>query len=446
MSDIAHGGALRLASSLGNGQAAVAQPRPFAGRVFALMAVNGAMFRVVATLLSINLVSRLLSGVSILISVWLFAPADFARFGALLAALTLASAVQFLRYESTIVSAQGQAGLRSAIRLTALVGLAVWSAMAMGAWLAVRLDVVGSDLAMLFLLALAGRAACRLVGRIVVRNGHFTLLGRATFALSAVQPVVVVLAFMLGSNGVYAMAMTDIVGNLAAGAYLVWRRRKSLLDACHLRPGDASVVSLALEWRALPLVNLPSTALAAAFTSVPLLVVLNLADVTVAGHVALAFRLLDVPAQILAAAISPIAMNRFNRVGDSPRRGRDPALVIWLMLAVAAVFGAISIAAVGLEPWLFGTAWRGVSEFLPLVALFQGGVALALPLIEVAGLRRNQRDLFVVQAFAMACVGIVALVVADWHVALLCFGLLAALRATCLAVPLMFWHEPRTVV
>jgi hypothetical protein len=451
VAEIAHEAALGFSGRNGQGQAAPARviaidPKTFAPGPLAFLAVNGPTLRIVASLLSINVASRLLSGLSILISVWLFAPAEFARFGALLAALTLASAVQFLRYESTIVSANSAAGLRSALRLSAAVGALVWCAMAGLAWVAVAFGLVGIDLACLFLLALAGRAVCRLVGRIVVRNGDFDLLGRTTLTLAAVQPIVVLLAFCFGSNGTVAMALTDILGNLAAGIYLVIRCRGTLRDALSVRDGDPGLWRLARDWSALPLVNLPSTALAVAFTALPLLIVLGMAETHVAGHIALAFRLLDVPAQILAAAISPIAMNRFTSHQTWQLKGCDPALVFWLLLAVVGVFGAVSLGAALIEPRLAGTPWQGLSLYLPLVALFQAGVAFALPLIDVAGLRRNQRDLFIVQALAMAGVVIIALVVGNWHMALLGFGVIAAIRATCLALPLLLPHQPRTTV
>jgi hypothetical protein len=415
--------------------AVATRTRP-AGRGWAGHSANGGMLRLFARLLSVQLVARLLSGISILASVWLFAPAEFVRFGALLAVLTLASAVQFLRYDYTIASAVGPAELRSAIRLTAVVGLVVWLAMAVMATLAVRLDIVGADMAGLFLLALAGRGLCRLLGRIGVRDGEFRLLGQSSLAFSGSQPAVVVLAFLSGANGSVAMAMTDIIGNALASLLLAWHYRASLRVWFRLWEDTPGMIAMARRWASLPLVNLPSTLLAVSFATVPVLVVLNMLEADMAGHFALAFRLLDVPSQILAAAISPIAMNRFTRRNSDQRPYRDPELAFGLVVAVGAVFGGISLAGFMIEPWLAGTGWQGFSTYVPLVALFQGGIAMTLPLLEIAGVQHSQRRLFVLQSLSVLGVGLIALLASDWQIALLGFGILALVQGACLLLPL----------
>jgi hypothetical protein len=421
--------------------AAAAAGRAGARPLLSLLAVNGGMMRIIAGLVSFQLVSRVLSGFSILLSVWLFAPADFVRFGTLLAALTLASAVQFLRYDYVIVSANGLTQLCAALRLTAFVGVAVWLVLAAGAWIAVDRGIVGADIAGLFLLALAARGLSRIMGRLGVRDGEFKRLGQATLALSACQPVVVVTAWLLGVNGAVAMVLSDIIGNLVSALWLGWQFRSRLRGYLRAGADIAGIWRMAHAWSSLPLVNLPSSLLAVSFATVPVMVVLNVAEAEIAGHFALAFRLLDVPAQILAAAISPIAMNRFTRRQGQPRQHHDPELALWLIIAVLAVFGGITLAAPMIEPWLAGTGWRGFTAFIPLVALFQGGVALTLPLLELAGMQHKQRDLFVLQLLTNLAMGLMALTIRDWKLALVGFGILAGIQAVSLLLPLLCWPK-----
>lgn len=416
------------------------------GKGQAWLDANRAVMHVIATLFSANMLARLASGFSILVSVLLFAPVEFARFGMLLAALTLCSPVQFLRYETLIVSAKTSQDLRIALKLTALVGLLVWLIMAGLVGLAAQLSLVGADMAVLFLAAMAARGICRFVNQIVIRNGNFRALGLSTIALACVQPTVLILGWLCGASGAIAMGLTDVVGNLAACLFLIWPSRHVLRDALRRRVGDLPLIEAARRWSDVPIYNLPSTLLAAAFTSVPLLVVLLVADAHVAGHVALVFRILDVPVQIIASVISPIAMNRFHLNKGHFLSVHAPMLVGGLLLAVTGVFGGICLLAFAIEPWLADTSWAGLSLFLPQIAFFQASIALAIPLIEIANLRSNQRALLAIQIMAVATVVVLAATVGSWQTAIIAFGWVAAFRALFLAAPLLGWQGPgRTV-
>jgi hypothetical protein len=382
----------------------------------------------------------------VLLSAFLFAPAEFARFGALLAALTFASAVQFLRYDSVIVSAGSAAGQRAALRLAALVGALFWCVAGYMALQAVERDIVAPDVALLFMGALAGRGLCRYLGRIAIRQGDFRTFGNASLVMATTQPLAVLVAWLAGASGVVAMGVSDIIGNGAAALYLGWRFRGQLRNACRVWPGDPSVIGLAREWASLPLINLPSTACAAAFAALPLLAIFHMADAHVAGHIALAFRLLDAPVQVLAGSVAPVAMNRFVVRQSSALQQRDLALVSWLTVAVLILFGGASLAAFMLDPWLVKTPWAGLGLVLPFVALFQAGNAFALPLIEVADLKREQRHLLAVQALSLAAISLIAMLAHDWRIALLGFGLVALVRAGSLAAPLVMTGGARATV
>ncbi len=421
--------------------------RPQSGmRKLATVLVSRRVVGTLAKLVGANLAARLFTATSLLLSALLFAPAEFARFGALLAALTFASAIQFLRYDSIIVSATSAAGQRAALRLSGAVGLAVWASVACVAWRAAEIGVVGRDFAALFVVALGLRGLCRYISRIAIRHGDFAAVGNASLLVAATQPLVIVLAWLGGASGVVAMGLCDIIGNFCAAAYLGWRFRGQLRDALRVRPHDPSLLGLARDWVTLPTVNLPSTAMAAAFIALPPLAILHSVEAQLAGLIALAFRLLDAPVQVLTGAVAPIAMNRHVAQGLNGLPKQDVALISWLTLAVLALFGGACLTALLAEPWLARTHWAGLGLVLPFVALVQAGNAFALPLIEVADLRRDQRHLLAIQAAALIGMVLVAVLAPDWRLALLGFGLIALARAGSLAAPFVSGSAARATV
>jgi hypothetical protein len=113
---------------------------------------------------------------------------------------------------------------------------------------------------------------------------------------------------------------------------------------------------------------------------------------------------------------------------------------------VLVLFGGASLAVILLEPLLMKTQWAGLGLVLPFVALFQAGNAFALPLIEVADLKREQRHLLAVQSLSLGAVALVAALAHDWRVALLGFGLVALVRAASLAAPLVVARSARATV
>jgi hypothetical protein len=71
-----------------------------------------------------------------------------------------------------------------------------------------------------------------------------------------------------------------------------------------------------------------------------------------------------------------------------------------LTVLIGVAYGALTFAALVVEPWLANTHWRGLIEVVPLFVGFSAGLALAGPLVEVGGLFREQRTLVMIHGVA----------------------------------------------
>jgi hypothetical protein len=196
-------------------------------------------------------------------------------------------------------------------------------------------------------------------------------------------------------------AVADVVGHAGGAAYLLWRRRRHLPGLGHGWSGTV-LRSAARRWKSLPVYNLPSSFLALAFVTSPLLVMPIAGSAEAAGHVALAYRIFDVPTQLVTATATPIFLYWLR-----PSEGRESAVFgRRVMAALAALVGLGYTALAGLfllaHPYLAGTRLADLSDAVPAIAAFQLFVALAAPLNDSCALYPQQRRLVAVQVMALS--------------------------------------------
>jgi O-antigen/teichoic acid export membrane protein len=210
-----------------------------------------------------------------------------------------------------------------------------------------------------------------------------------------------------------AFAGADIVGHAAGAAYLTWHQRRYMVAFRGEWTKDL-LLATAWRWVNLPVFNLLGSFLSLAFVSSPLLIMPLTADPFFAGQVALAFRIFDVPTQIITAASTPIFLNRLrpSEVGDNPVFRRRVVVALGMALAVvyAAVAGAIALAD---DYVLQGTALAHIAGVVTVVAMFQLFVALSTPLNDSCALYPQQRRLLLVNGVAVAC-SITCVLLADF--------------------------------
>ena len=107
--------------------------------------------------------------------------------------------------------------------------------------------------------------------------------------------------------------LADVIGHASGVAYLGWRQRRSFAGLSSGWSWPALGI-VARKWIGLPLYNLPGAFLALAFVMSPLLITPLSAAAVYAGHVALAYRIFDVPTQIITASSTPIFLHRLRPV------------------------------------------------------------------------------------------------------------------------------------
>ena len=388
-----------------------------------------------AALLLVRLVgARAMSLVSLAVALWAVDIESFAAFGVYQALAMLVWMLTFLRFDAAIVAAPTTSGAHAALRLCAVVGLGTWSVTTMMSLWGAASGVAPVGLALLFPLSVLGRGLLRLAFAAATRDGDFREIGRASLVQSVVQPLVLVGLIKTIDDGALAFAGADVVGHMAGVLYLSWRKR-AYLRAFHAEWSRDALAATARRWVGLPLYNLPGSFLSLAFVTSPLLIMPFVASVTFAGHVAVAFRIFDVPTQILTAASTPIFLHRLR---PSVKRGAAPVfrrrMMIALALCLAGVYGGLAGAIVLAAPWLNTTALGGIAGVVGLVAAFQLFVALGAPLNDACALFPQQRGLAVLHGLAVlgSLLALPLATIATPRVALIALVVLSAVRAVAL--------------
>jgi hypothetical protein len=348
------------------------------------------------------LAARIMSVVTLIAVALFFKIEVFATFGVYLAAANIAWVALFLRYETAIPAAQTPFEAEQAVRLSAATGGFVWFVLS---FISVAAGIAGLAplaLALLFPLSLLSRAVLRLCVMIATRSGDFQALGRVALVQALIQPPVLLALAASAQDGALSLALADVIGHGAAAFYLVRRQKNALAESvwrAGLEAWSRTHLSYTARlWSHLPMTNLPGSLLALAFVSLPVLIMPLMGDAVLAGYVALAFRLFDIPTQIIAAAATPVMINKLRAElgGLNPVFGRK--MMINLAAPIAVIFAAMTLGLMMIDPWLEGTAFAHLVIVAPWIALFQASAALSTPLAEACGLFKEQRGLALIHA------------------------------------------------
>jgi O-antigen/teichoic acid export membrane protein len=379
--------------------------------------------------------ARAMSVVTLIVAALFVEVEAFAEFGVYQVLAALVWTATFLRYDAAIVAASSEREAQAAFRLSLGVGSSVWLISTVAALTAGAAGWVPFALALLFPLSLLTRLVMRLAFGATTRDGNFKEIGRASLVQSVFQPLTLVALIAWGADGALCFAVADVVGHAVGAAYLTWHKRRFIGS---IRGGWSRVELLrtAREWKSLPLYNLPGSFLSLAFISSPLLIMPMISDPSYAGHVALAFRIFDVPTQIITAASTPIFLNRLRpaEVGRSRvfRRRILLGLAVLLALVYASVAGALALAD---DYVLQGTALGNLGSIVAVVAAFQLFVALSTPLNDSCSLYPQQRRLLAINGLAIlgsiAC--LMAADIVSARTILIALALLSACRVVALS-------------
>jgi hypothetical protein len=284
-----------------------------------------------------------------------------------------------------------------------------------------------------FPLAILARGLLRLVFSVTTRDGDFKGLGRASLVQSIFQPCALVFLVASTLDDALCFVIADIIGHASGAIYLGWRQRRHFA-AMSSGWSRAALGIVASKWKGLPLYNLPGAFLSLAFVMSPLLIVPLAAPAVYAGHVALAYRIFDVPTQIIMASSTPIFLHRLRpmagRVGAVFSRHMMLGLILLLGVGYACAAGLI----VAADPWLNPTELADLPKVVPVIATFQLFIALAAPLNDSCALYPQQRWLVLVHGLALLgslSAAVLALKVSP-HTALILLSFVAGIRAVAL--------------
>ncbi len=353
--------------------------------------------------------ARLLSVWGLLLAAALCPPKVFANFAIFAALANLASIAVLLRFEAVFFQNNDRLRLGRAFRLAVATGTVFLAGAVIAVLFAAAQGWILRGFGALFLISLASRAAIRLLLAEATAEGDFATIGNTNIAQALLQPgMMILLIWPLGPVSL-ALSAADAFGHAVAACYLAWRRRDSLLRLMH--PARWSLTELIMagwQWRNSPTFLLPSALLSFGFSAAPLLALPMSSNPVLAAHVALATRLLDVPAQMFGAVTTPLVMNNLRRHRGHDQQRRARLVTLGMVAIVATLFTAIAVVAVSTDELLLsGTKWDGIGEVMAIMALFYGSGALAGPLQEMGAFSSRPHSQMTANAVALAAAAIV---------------------------------------
>lgn len=354
-----------------------------------------------AARLAVRLVgARIMSIITLVVAAWLVDIEAFAEYGVYQTLAALALIALFLRYDAAVVAARTEAEAGDALRLCIGIGTMLWAVFALASLIGGWAGLMRMQLALLLPFSILMRGLLCLSFAMVVRDGDFKGIGRASLVQAIVQPTSLLVLVLSPIPDPLCFAIADIIGHSSSVLYLALRRRDRLKVLWSGRTG-MPLVKAAMRWKNLPLYNLPSSAFSQAFVMSPLLIMPVVTDAVFAGHVALAYRIFDVPTQVITAASTPIFLNRLMPSVEraNPVFGRH--ILIGLILLLGVAYGGMAGLFLAADPWLEGSELAGLAEAIPLVAVFQLFVALAAPLNDSCSLYQQQKRLVLIQGLSL---------------------------------------------
>ena len=386
-----------------------------------------------AFMLGVRLVAaRGMSVLTLIAAAWFVDIQAFAEFGVYQTLATLAGIALFLRYDAAIVAASDKRESRTAFHLCLSLGAVLWLIFAVASLASGVADWIRWALALLLPASILARGMLRLAYAQTTAERDFKGLGRAILVQALIQPAFLLGLVLWGVEDVVCFAAADIIGHLSGVAYLLVRQRK-LLAALFGGWSAGGMMTVARRWESLPLHNLPGSFFSLAFVMSPLLIAPMAGDDLFAGHVALAYRIFDVPTQIITASATPIFINfRPSSGRRTPIFGRS-MLAGFAVLIGTAYAGMAGILLLG-DPFLDQTALAGLAQAVPMIAIFHLFIGSAAPLNEACTYYPEQRRLVIIQGLALLGSAIAAFVAigASAEAALVTLAIVAAFRMTAL--------------
>lgn len=355
------------------------------------------------------LIIRIFSAGGFIVALWLCPVQIFANLGIYLASISLAALAVFGRYELLVVAAHNERQCADAVHLCAITGAFVVVTTLLVA-LAIN-HLFATHVAIFFAGSLFARAWLRLGLTLATRYGRYHRAVKALLPHTIAQPAILVWLIYHGHNPLLAFVISDFFGHLIAAACVCFSERRAFRSAFLRKIRLRKIRELATWNVGLPTLNLTAAASAFLFATTPLFFLPGLSNGILAGTLALLFRMLDVPTFLTNSSVSPILMKEVaDRNRDGTRR-LSPGMFLLPATIAILVFGSISLGGLTLNSLQLAPSWHMALTVLPVVALFQAGIAATAPLIDIATLAGRQRGLLTVNVIS---VGLAASALLFW--------------------------------
>lgn len=304
----------------------------------------------------------------------IYSPEVFGLQGIFLSLISILGPVISLRYPLAIVVAKDDGDAQRLTRLSLLIAFCLSCLLGLvllispqGVLVLPGAEALGA-LIWFLPLALFSVALQEVADYRVARLGAFRLVGKVAVLQAFVTNLARVLGGLVSPVAATLVAVTAVAPAVQA-AMLRFGTRAMRIPAQTLSPADA--VALIKEHRDFPLYRMPTDVLNAASQSVPVILLAALFSPAAAGLYALARSVLNLPSNIIGAAVGNVLYARF---AELAREGKalTPLLLraTGALLALAPVIIGLAWFAPAVFALVFGEEWREAGHYARWMALW----------------------------------------------------------------------------
>lgn len=335
----------------------------------------------------------------------IYGPEIFGIQGVFLALVSILSPVVALRYPLAIIVADNDSDAWNLRRLAMRMGFAL------SAGLTVLLLLAAEPISVLlgaealgpliwFLpLALLCVAAQDVAGYTAARRGQFRLVGVVTVVQAFLANLARVLGGLAAPIAGVLVAVTSVAPAVQAG--LLNLRIKGYSESRGALDKE-EVFRLLSKHRDFPLFRMPTDVLNSASQSVPVIMLAALYSPTVAGFYALTRSVLNLPANLVGAAMGNVLYAHFADL-DRAAQPMSEQLMRWTLrlLTLSPVIIAFSWFAPEAFAFLFGGQWREAGHYAQWMSLWLGVTIANVPAVRIAPVIQTQMLLLLINIFLL---------------------------------------------
>lgn len=304
----------------------------------------------------------------------LFVPAEFGMFMTWFGLVQIGAVLSTGRFETALPledngAPRAQAASSALITAAAILSLITTIGASLWPLYGRFLKEVPTTLIVLWIPAVAGAAIVLILQSWAASEGQFRTLSLMRITQAAIiTGLQIAVGFVQPSAA--SLALAHLAGVVSGAILMAWiMRPPRLLD------GRKTLFNFWNRYRRFPIYALPGGIVNTTAAQLPLILVSHRFGADVAGHVALAFRVLGAPISLLGSAVLDVFKRRASESWRATGSCRGPYLETLTVLAGCSIAATIAFSLVGVELFVFafGPEWaesgRVALILLPLFAM-----------------------------------------------------------------------------